>query len=160
MRRAMGVAPAGAWPNQGAVTATLPYHDRHRRRVRLVDDFGEAFLLDLERPALLRQGDGLACDDGSWIGVQAAPEAVGDARASDATALARLAWHLGNRHVAVEFVEGALRFLDDGVLAAMLEGLGATVTRGLAPFNPEAGAYAGEPGHGAAHEHGGRRHGH
>lgn len=156
MRRAVRVAGAGTWPSEEAVTATLPYHDRHRRRVQLADDRGEAFLLDLERPALLREGDGLACDDGSWIGVLAAAEAVCEVGAADAPTLARLAWHLGNRHVPVQILDGGIRFLDDSVLAAMLEGLGATVARTHAPFNPEPGAYAGEPGHG----HGGHGHEH
>ena len=156
MRRAVRVAGAGTWPSEGAVVATLSYHDRHRRRVRLADDRGEAFLLDLERAQLLRVGDGLACDDGSWIRVQAAAEAVCEASAADGAALARLAWHLGNRHVPVQIIAGGIRFLDDPVLAAMLEGLGATVARAHAPFNPEPGAYAGDAGHGHdghGHEH-------
>jgi urease accessory protein len=34
-------------------TATLSFDQRHRRRVRMLDDAGEPFLLDLERPVTL-----------------------------------------------------------------------------------------------------------
>ncbi len=42
---------------------------------------------------------------------------------------------------------GRLRLLQDPVLAAMLQGLGAAVESGRAPFAPEAGAYRGQPDH-------------
>ena len=56
--------------------------------------------------------------------------------------LARAAYHLGNRHVAVEVGEG-LRIAPDHVLRGMLEGLGARVESAMQPFEPEAGAYGG-----------------
>ena len=40
--------------------------------------------------------------------------------------LLRIAWHLGNRHLPVQAVEGRLRIRDDHVIAAMVEGLGGT----------------------------------
>ena len=60
----------------------------------------------------------------------------------DADALARAAYHLGNRHTPVQVGAGWLRLAADDVLAGMLRGLGATVTPVRAPFEPEAGAYA------------------
>jgi urease accessory protein len=66
------------------------------------------------------------------------------------TDLLRLAWHLGNRHLPVQALEGRLRIRDDHVIADMVVGLGGRVTRLSAPFDPETGAYAGadqSPGH-------------
>ena len=71
-------------------------------------------------------------------------------------ALARAAYHLGNRHVPVEVGEGYLRLAADHVLEQMLTGLGARVTAIEAPFEPEAGAYAG-PQRTAAGAHHARR---
>jgi urease accessory protein len=47
---------------------------------------------------------------------------------------------------------GGLRIRHDHVLEEMAVGLGATVERKLAPFEPEAGAYSGG-GHGNSHDH-------
>jgi urease accessory protein len=149
MRRAISVRPAGSWAEAERVaTITLPWADRHRRRLRMADDAGEAFLLDLERPAALADGDGLALHEGGLIAVRAAFEAVIEVRPASPAEAARLAWHLGNRHVAVQVLaDGGLRLLDDPVLADMLRGLGALLVHRRLPFTPEAGAYA------AAHDH-------
>jgi urease accessory protein len=129
-------------------TVTLTYDDRHRRRLRLITDEGRPFLLDLADARVLREGDLIALDDGSWVRVRAAPEAVLDIHAPDALALARIAWHLGNRHTPTQILPGALRIRADHVLEHLLtDHLGAEVTRATAPFDPEGGAY----GHG--HEH-------
>lgn len=149
MRRAVVVAAAGTWPEEEALTSvTLAYDDRHRRRIVLTADDGAPVLLDLERAVVLADGCGLALEDGGWIAVHAAAEAVIEARGSDPAATARLAWHLGNRHTPVQVLaDGGLRLRDDPVLAAMLEGLGAEVRRRQAPFDPEPGAYAGSTHH-------------
>ena len=140
--RAARAAAAGRWPAAEARgRVTLAWDDRHRRRLRLATDGGEAVLLDLERARVLRDGDGLALDDGGWIAVAAAPEPVAEARGPDPLFLARLAWHLGNRHVLAQFLDGALRFRDDPVIVDMAVRLGARVARMEAPFDPEPGAY-------------------
>src|ERR1700744_3948392 len=98
MRRACRREHSGHWPREQACgTVTLAYDQRYRRRIRLATDAGEAFLLDLPRVTVLECGDGLALDDGGWIGVQAAREQLLDIRAPSAHALARIAWHIGNR---------------------------------------------------------------
>ncbi len=154
LRRAVAVSRAGAWPEQrAAATVTLTFNDRHRRRFRLTDDLGRPFLLDLPTTMRLADGDGLEMDDGSWLRVVAADEPVATIRAATPRTIARIAWHLGNRHTPVEVrPDGALRILDDHVLVAMVEGLGGRVARSQGPFNPEAGAYAGQ-GHGYGHGH-------
>ena len=159
--RAIEAVPAGAWPPRRRIgAATLGWDERHRRRLRLATDAGAEFLLDLPAARVLREGDGLILDDGGVVEVRAADEAVCDVTAATPAALARLAWHLGNRHLPVEIREAALRIRDDHVIVAMLEGLGARVTRLSGPFTPEAGAYAVDEsphGHGHEHDHG---HGH
>jgi urease accessory protein len=59
------------------------------------------------------------------------------------------AYHLGNRHVALEIHPGELRLLEDPVLAHLLEHRGLQVTPLQAPFQPESGAY----GHAHSHVH-------
>ena len=151
MRIARAVAAAGSWPADRAVDRLhLTHHDRHRRRLRLQGEAGTDLLLDLAEAVTLRDGDGLHLDDGAWVAVAAAPEAVLQITAPDPTTLARLAWHLGNRHCPTQIGSDRLVILYDHVLAEMLIGLGATVRRLDLPFTPEAGAYH---AHGHAHAH-------
>ena len=153
MRRAIAVHKAGHWPEDAAGDrVTLAFVDRHRRRLRLVADSGNPFLLDLPRVQHMADGDGLELDDGGYVRVCAKPERVLEVEADTPTGLLSLAWHLGNRHLPVQALEGRLRIRDDHVIAEMVEGLGGKVTRLSAPFDPETGAYVGgEHSHG--HEH-------
>ncbi|MCM0019832.1 MAG: urease accessory protein UreE, partial [Tagaea sp.] len=112
------------------------------RRQNLTLDAGGEFLLDLVHATHLREGDGLALDDGRVIEVRAAEEDVLDVAGRDPAHTARLAWHLGNRHLAVQVLDdGRLRIAADHVIEDMLKGLGAVVVARRAPFEPEAGAY-------------------
>ena len=88
---------------------------------------GEEFGLFLERGEVLRDGDFLLAEDGRVVRVIAKPERVLDIACVDAEALARVAYHLGNRHVPVQVGACWLRIADDHVLRQMVEGLGATV---------------------------------
>jgi urease accessory protein len=154
VRRATAVLSCGSWPTDAAVgSVTLAFDQRHRRRIRMTDDTGEPFLLDLAKAVVLADGDGLAVDGDGYIRVRAAAEPVADVCAATAAETARLAWHIGNRHTPVQVLgDGTLRIRDDHVLVAMLEGLGAVVTRRLASFTPETGAYA-AAGDGRGHDH-------
>ena len=149
MRRAIAVHKRGQWPDPAAVgSVSLPYLDRHRRRIRLIADSGAPFLLDLARAQHLTEGDGLELDNGSYIRVCAAAEPVIEIAADSAGDLLRIAWHIGNRHLPLQVADGVLRLRADHVVAAMVEGLGGRVLWREAPFDPEIGAYAG-----AAHGH-------
>jgi urease accessory protein len=151
MHRAIAVHKSGHWPEEAAIDrVTLAFVDRHRRRLRLVAESGNPFLLDLPRAQHLADGDGLELDDGGYVRVCAAPERVLEIEADGPAELLRLAWHLGNRHLPVQALDGKLRIRDDHVIAQMVEGLGGRITRLSAPFDPETGAYA-VPDHG--HEH-------
>ena len=95
----------------------------------------------LPRGLGLRDGDLLAADDGRIVTVVAPPEAVSTVSTNDPKALARAAYHLGNRHVPVQVGDGWLRYLADHVLDDMLRGLGLEPKSEQAPFEPESGAY-------------------
>lgn len=157
MRHATNVKTSGTWTGTTAATVTLAFDERHRRRIRMTDDGGSVFLLDLPDAVLLADGDGLVMDDGSLVCVRAAEEPVADIQCIDGPQVARIAWHIGNRHTAIQVLDdGRLRIADDHVLVDMVEGLGALVLRHAAPFQPEPGAYAQTPksGHGHEHHHG------
>lgn len=123
-----------------------------------LDDGREAGLL-LPRGHLLRGGDLLANDDVSEVvRIIAAPETVSTVIAGDGLLLARVCYHLGNRHVPLQIAAGWARYQHDHVLDDMVRGLGAEVSVEQAPFEPEAGAYQSAPhdhghGHGHAHPH-------
>jgi urease accessory protein len=159
MLRAERVEHAGAWPRDNARgTVTLAYLDRHRRRMRLIADTGEAFLLDLERATVLEEGDGLALSDGGWIAVRAAVEELVAVTAASPELLLRIVWHLGNRHLPAQIEAGRVLIRADHVIVDMLRGLGAEVRAVAAPFRPEGGAYEGgrhheDYDHGHDHDH-------
>lgn len=152
MRKAIKRIQSGEWNASEEVgTVTLAFDDRHRRRIRLSDDSGEAFLLDLPEAEHMHEGDGLALDSGGVLQVRAAIESVLDITCTDLVHTARIAWHIGNRHIPVQVLDdGALRIRADHVLAEMLRGLGCDVSERKAAFSPEPGAYAsgGHGGHG------------
>ena len=144
MRRAIAVYRRGHWPEDAAAgSVTMAYLDRHRRRIRLVADSGETFLLDLARAYHLADGDGLELDSGGYLCVRAAPEPVFEIEAPDRATMLRIAWHLGNRHLPLQVVDDRLRIRADHVIADMVTGLGGRIVRLEAPFDPEFGAYAG-----------------
>ena len=143
MRRACEIRPAGAWNEASAIDCiALDAHERHRRRIVLTGERGTQFLLDLPQAAALRDGDGLLLDDGGIVRVAGRPELLLEVRAASSDDLARLAWHIGNRHIEVQIAGDALRIRRDHVIEDMLRGLGARVTPIEAPFTPEGGAYA------------------
>lgn len=143
------IEPAGTWPaGQRRGTVTLAYDNRHRRRLRLATDTGEPVLLDLAHTAVLADGDGLVLDEGGFVEVHAAPEDLVEITAATSALLARIAWHVGNRHVPAELDGERILIRDDHVIVDMVQGLGGTVRRIRAPFTPEGGAYAGAHAHG------------
>ncbi len=137
------MARAGSWLADAAIDEiTLDYDRRHRRRLRFCSASGAEILLDLPEAIHIRDGDAMVLESGGFLAVHAAPENLLEVTAEDPDTLTRLAWHLGNRHLAVQFLQGRLRLLDDHVIAAMIPALGGTVTKIAAPFDPESGAYS------------------
>ncbi|MBE0404101.1 urease accessory protein UreE [Halomonas citrativorans] len=138
-------------------TLTLPFELRIRGRLKAESDNGQALGLFLDRGPVLRSGEGLKAESGEVIRVCAAIEPVVTARVSAGLPLARLAYHLGNRHVQLALGEdergGWVRFPPDHVLEELAELLGATLERHAATFDPEPGAYNQVGGHGHSHRH-------
>jgi|SRR3954471_10864868 urease accessory protein len=141
--RATRVIAVGHWDAATAIDrVVLDSDQRSRRRAALTGAGGTAFLLDLSRPPMLREGDGLVLEDDNIVRVCAQPEPLLEIAVAETASLARLAWHLGNRHVAVQMTNDRLRIRRDHVLAEMLQALGARLESIDAPFEPERGAYA------------------
>ena len=133
---------AGAEASDAVV---LDYEGRFLRRKRLVTVAGLAIVVDLEQTTSLDDGDALELSDGTRVAVRAAAEDVLEVRGP----LARLAWHIGNRHTPCQVCADHLVIQRDPVIRHMLEHLGAEVTEAVRPFTPEGGAY----GHGRTHSH-------
>ena len=148
------VRAAGDW-SDAVDRCVLTYDDRFLRQKRLVCDGGLAFLCDLEKTTSLSEGEAFELSDGRFVEIAAAAEPLYKVTGPD---LARLAWHIGNRHTPCQIEPDHLLIQRDPVIGHMLEHLAATLTEIEAPFTPEGGAY----GHGRthAHEHGATAHAH
>jgi urease accessory protein len=153
MDRATKVLPAGTWDRALEIDCVeLTHAGRHRRRIAMRGQGGAEFLLDLVEAVHLRDGDGLAFEDGRVVRVVAASEPVVEIT-GDPHLIARVAWHIGNRHVPAQILPGRIRIGRDHVLEEMIANLGAKLVRTNAPFDPEPGAYAGEAAHAHSHDH-------
>lgn len=129
---------------------TLDYEDRYFRRRLFTTDAGREVLIDLPEARSLSDGEEVGATDGTEITIRAAAEPLAEIRGDT---LARLAWHIGNRHTPCEVQEARLLIQRDHVLEAMLTGLGATIVHIEAPFQPEGGAYGHGRTHGHSHSH-------
>ncbi|WP_280548104.1 urease accessory protein UreE [Halomonas sp. 11-S5] len=142
--------------SQADDTLTLPFDQRVLGRLKAVSDAGCQLGLFLDRGPVLRDGEGLRAENGEVVRVRAAVEPVVTARIAAGLPLARLAYHLGNRHVQLALGEdeegGFVRFPPDHVLEELAERLGARLAHHQAPFDPESGAYS-HSGHGHSHDH-------
>jgi urease accessory protein len=134
---------------------TLGFEDRRRSRMRIRIDDGREAALILPRGTILRDGDRLRDpEQGQVVTVRAADQTLSLVHATGAVALARAAYHLGNRHVPVQVGAGWLAYEHDHVLDDMVEELGLAVETRVAPFEPEGGGYRhGESNQEHRHEH-------
>ena len=132
-------------PSSGALS--LSHDERHIRRKLLHFVNGDMIMVDLKEPVHLLEGDVLEAENGEYFLIHAANEPLYSIKASTPLELTRLAWHLGNRHQAVEIKENTILLSRDPVIRAMLEGLGATIKEIEAPFQPLHGAYHDHAGH-------------
>jgi urease accessory protein len=110
--------------------------------MRVVLDNGEEAALRLKRGRVLHDGELLHSTDGRVVRICAAPEPVSTVYSDDSLLLARVAYHLGNRHVALQIEKNRLRYLADHVLDQLVTHLGLQVVSENVPFQPESGAYA------------------
>ena len=145
------ILPGEAWKAAAADRVSLDYDGRRRRRIVLTGATGDRYLLDLPETAHLRDGDALKLADGRLVEVEALAEPLLEVRAGSPEALLRLAWHIGNRHLAAAVFADRILIRRDHVIAHMLEHQGARVRAVEAVFDPEGGAY---------HDHAPHDHGH
>lgn len=152
LTRRLGPGPEIGPTHRPPLTLHLTAEERQRLRGRRRSRCGRELLLQLPRGEALRAGEWLAPEAGTErVRVEAADESLLVVRTEDPLALLRAAYHLGNRHVALEIRPGELRLQEDSVLAALLERLGLPVQRRRDAFLPETGAYDGHRhGHGHA----------
>ncbi len=153
-----------------AATVELDWDVRQKSRFEATDSQGRQIGVFLPRGSVVRGGDVLVAEDGSLIAVTAALQPVLEVRAcaehGSPFDLLRAAYHLGNRHVALELQPDHLKLEPDHVLADMLRQRHLIVSETRAAFEPEGGAYApGAHAHGHDHAHGhshdhGHDHGH
>lgn len=138
MQRVREILPAGSVGTASVYDrVVLDAGDRQRRRAVMTGEKGTTFLLDVEKPVTLRDGDRLVLDDGMIVLVAGRPESLLEISLPHKADLVRLAWHIGNRHTELQIVGDALRIRRDHVLEDMLRGQGAIVKLIDAPFDPE-----------------------
>jgi len=156
MPQGRGLAPVLV---KRAPTVELDWDVRQKSRFDATDSAGRALSVFLPRGTVVRGGDVLVADDGSFVVVKAAPQPVLEVRAcaehGSPFDLLRAAYHLGNRHVALELKPDHLKLEPDHVLAQMLRSMHLEVRELQAAFEPEGGAYAA-----GAHDHHGHDHHH
>lgn len=137
----------------------LNYDARQKSRFRATLSDGREVGVFLPRGRGLRDGDLLEVNDGSVVVVRAQPEPMSRVQSHDLLLLSRAAYHLGNRHMAVQILAGELRYYHDHVIDDMMRQLGLEPVFEELPFEPESGAYG--SGHAFAshpHYHGDRHH--
>jgi urease accessory protein len=129
-------------------TLALPFESRLKSRQHLLLPTGETVTCSLPTGTCLRHGDKLLLTGDSSLrilAVEAAPEPLLEVRILEGLQFARIAYHLGNRHVKIEIGSDALgsylRLPPDHVLEEMLCHLGCNPTHIHAHFQPEGGAY-------------------
>lgn len=159
-----------------ATEVSLDWDTRQKSRFEATDSAGRRLGVFLPRGSVVRGGDVLVAEDGSLVRVHAAAQPLLIVRACPEHGspfdLMRAAYHLGNRHVAIELGPTQLKIEPDHVLADMLRRMHLIVTAAEEGFDPEGGAYQGghgghahdhEQGHDHGHDHGhghGHDHGH
>jgi urease accessory protein len=156
MLKAHEILPPTATTDPVDDTLTLPFELRQKSRLVARSDRGNQLALQLPRGHVLRHGARIKAADGSVIAICAAEEQLSVVTSDDPAALARAAYHLGNRHVALQIEAGVLSYLHDHVLDDMVRGLGLHLEVLERRFEPEPGAY----GRGHGHPHGEDGHDH
>ena len=136
--------------SDSGATIVLSFQRRQKTRQRARTQSGQEITIMLPRGTLMRGSDSLVSEQGHVVQVVAASERVSTVVSNNAEDLVKAAYHLGNRHVAVQVGLGWLRYLQDHVLDSMLRELGLEPEAQWAPFEPESGAYG---AHAHSHVH-------
>ena len=140
--RATSFARAAFITEKPFAEISLEAHERHLRRKVIALGNGDSVLVDFEKAIRLDDGDCLVLDDGRLVQIAAMLEDLLEVRARDSHHLARLAWHIGNRHLEAQIETTRILIRPDHVIAKMLQGQGATLSKVREKFSPEHGAYS------------------
>ena len=160
MLRAVAIKRAGQnHPGEIIDTLLLDYEARRAPDGRCLGLKDTQIEIALANSAPIATDDCLILEDGRLIEIVARLEPLLEVRAPDAASLARLAWHLGDRHIPAELHERRIRVRRDEATQRLLNALSANVRAIEAPFEPESGAYSGGHQHHDAYDHSGH-HGH
>ena len=135
----------GNWSGSADI-CQLDYEQRFLRRKVIEAVSGKQFVVNLSQTTSVDDGDAFELEGGGLVAIKAAPEPLLRVTGMN---MARLAWHIGNRHTPCQIEGTYLLIQRDPVIAHMLDHLGADVEEIVAPFTPEGGAY----GHGRTHSH-------
>jgi urease accessory protein len=147
------VLPARSFdPARLVDSVILDHAQRRAHRGERICVTGLRFIVALAEPVQVRMGDALELEDGRLVEVVAEAEPLVEVRAANAAALARIAFHLGDRHVPVQLFANRIRLRREPTLESLIASLGGKYVAIEAPFDPEGGAYA-EPAHTHAHHH-------
>lgn len=117
----------------------LTWEQRRKSRLKTITVSGQEVGLFLPRGTVLFHGDLLQAADDRIIEIQAASEDVSTISSPDAVLLARVAYHLGNRHVRTQVGPGFIRYRHDRAIDELVRTLGAHVLVEEVPFEPERG---------------------
>jgi urease accessory protein len=116
--------------------------ERSKSRFPFISAAGQEVYVQLERGTVLYDGDRLQSVDGKLVmAICACPESLLVVSTDNPLKLLQAAYHLGNRHVALEMGRNHLYLQDDSVLRDMLEHRGLEVQVVVRAFDPEPGAY-------------------
>lgn len=117
----------------------LTWELRRKSRLKATTESGQEIGLFLPRGTVLFEGALLRTADDRIVEIEAAPEDVSTVSSPDAVLLARVAYHLGNRHVRTQVGPGFIRYRHDRATDELVRKLGAEVIVEDLPFEPERG---------------------
>ncbi|MFN6886552.1 urease accessory protein UreE, partial [Proteus mirabilis] len=88
----------------------LTMDERTKSRLKVALSDGQEAGLFLPRGTVLKEGDILLSEEGDVVTIEAAKEQVSTVYSDDPLLLARVCYHLGNRHVPLQIEAGWCRY--------------------------------------------------
>jgi urease accessory protein len=160
MPRAIAILRAGQKHSGDIIDTLLLDYEARRAPSGICSGLkGTQIEIALSNSAPIATDDCFVLDDGRLIEIVARPEPLLEVRAADVASIARLAWHLGDRHIPAQLHERRIRVRRDEATQKLLNALAASVVAIEAPFEPEGGAYS-DGGHHHHHDHSHHDHDH
>ena len=129
--------------NENCLILPLSAKERIQLRGKRSTLNGIEVILNLPRGGgRLIPGEVLKSDDSLfYVTIEAAKEDLIKVSSDNRLKLLKAAYHLGNRHVEIEFHEREIYLLNDVVMRKMLEQQGFEIEFAQGAFSPEIGAY-------------------